>query len=342
MFKKFFYCIFFYFCLVVQNSVIATEQPFISIIVSAYNAESYLQETINSILRQTDDSWELILVNDGSTDDTFKIIQKAAKRSPKIRVINQENEGLSLARNHALKLVTGNYVWFVDADDFIRLDSIKILKKELSDKAYPDILSIYVQPFDNTGLLPLSFYNKFPKLLHNGTSSFNSCDLSCQQILSYPVTSGKNIYKLDFLKKNKIEFIPNLVFEDDVFFLTSLSYCAQVFQLPEMLYFKRRHAQSIVSNKPKYYDSTVKLPQLLYLNLKNYNEGIKQCVYNSYFEGIFSKWPNNLRFLPDLQNALDFIKNQPKLPFWVEKEKKLSAFIQVIQKKAVQPYKEKK
>lgn len=103
----------------------------ISIIVPAYNCENKIEKCIKSISRQTYDNLEIIIVNDGSTDNTALICQKLAHNDERIKVINQENQGVSMARNQGIKCATGEYIQFVDADDTIEPDMTATLVKTM-------------------------------------------------------------------------------------------------------------------------------------------------------------------------------------------------------------------
>lgn len=102
----------------------------ISIIVPAYNVENYIGRCLDSILDQTFRDLEILITDDGSTDDTGKIIDRYAEKDPRIRVIRQENRGLSGARNSALALATGDYIGFVDGDDYIAPDMYESMYRE--------------------------------------------------------------------------------------------------------------------------------------------------------------------------------------------------------------------
>ena len=91
----------------------------ISVIVPAYNAENYVSNCIESILRQSYSYFELILIDDGSIDNSLNICKEYEKRDPRIKVYTQPNSGPSTARNKGLKNITGTYITFVDSDDFI-------------------------------------------------------------------------------------------------------------------------------------------------------------------------------------------------------------------------------
>lgn len=103
----------------------------VSIIVPVYNAEMYLEECIESVLQQSFLNYEIILVDDGSTDSSGKICDTLIQRDNRIKVFHQENHGVSAARNLALSIVSGNYVIFLDADDYwLSTDCLKILFNE--------------------------------------------------------------------------------------------------------------------------------------------------------------------------------------------------------------------
>ena len=93
--------------------------PKVSVIVPVYNAEKYLQECVDSILRQTLADLELILVDDGSTDTSPALCDRYAEQDLRVRVIHQANAGSSAARNRGIEVATGEWIAFVDSDDFI-------------------------------------------------------------------------------------------------------------------------------------------------------------------------------------------------------------------------------
>lgn len=94
----------------------------ISVIIPAYNSQEYIKDAIESIMRQTLKDIEIILVDDGSTDDTFKICKDYSLMDKRIKVIHQENKGISGARNTGIDNATGEYISFVDSDDTIELN----------------------------------------------------------------------------------------------------------------------------------------------------------------------------------------------------------------------------
>lgn len=105
------------------------EVPLLSVIIPIYNVADYLAECLDSIINQTYKNLEIILVNDGSTDNSPEIIEEYKRKDPRIRVINKENGGLSSARNAGLDIMSGDYVIFVDSDDTLDITTIELNMK---------------------------------------------------------------------------------------------------------------------------------------------------------------------------------------------------------------------
>lgn len=107
------------------------QNPLISVIVPIYNSEKYLNNCINSIINQTYENLELILINDGSTDSSSEICNKWAKTDSRIKVLHNENSGASSARNSGIDISTGDYIAFVDSDDYLDSDMYESMLNEL-------------------------------------------------------------------------------------------------------------------------------------------------------------------------------------------------------------------
>ena len=110
----------------------------VSVIIPIYNVEKYLEDCINSILEQTFQNYEAILVDDGSTDKCGEICDEYAKKDSRIKVVHTENQGLSEARNTGILLAKGKYLAFVDSDDFVRNDFLQKLYEAI-EKSEADI-----------------------------------------------------------------------------------------------------------------------------------------------------------------------------------------------------------
>ena len=112
--------------------------PLVSIVIPAYNTAQYITQTIESLFRQTHKNIEVIVVDDGSTDDTLSVLQKYAAGDERVRVFTQENAGVSAARNHGIREARGDYLIFLDSDDWLEDDAIEILLD--TQRQYPDKL----------------------------------------------------------------------------------------------------------------------------------------------------------------------------------------------------------
>lgn len=178
----------------------------LSIIIPAYNVEQYIEECVESVLQQDLDNYEIIIVNDGSTDKTNEILEKY-KNITNIKIINQENKGLSGARNIGLKNCIGKYILFLDSDDFVEKNSIKKILNEIQH--------------NDLEVLAFNFwiyYNKdkyiLEKRLINKKSFSGEKYLKLNLVTkNYPM-SWLNIYNKEFLLKNKLFFKEGILHED--------------------------------------------------------------------------------------------------------------------------------
>jgi glycosyltransferase involved in cell wall biosynthesis len=111
----------------------------VSVIIAAYNYEKYIAETLQSIIAQTHQSWECIVVDDGSTDNTEKAVAEIAQKEPRIKYIYQANQGASAARNNGLKHASGDYIQFLDADDLLERKKLEVHVNFLNENRHVDI-----------------------------------------------------------------------------------------------------------------------------------------------------------------------------------------------------------
>lgn len=184
-------------------------QDLVTIIVPVYNGEKYIYECIESILNQTYKNIELIIVDDGSTDKTANIIDEISKRDIRIKVIHQQNGGVSSARNNGLSVCTGKYVSFVDADDYLSIEFIAYLK-ELIDKYNADI-SLVCQPrrFSEKTKGEVEADNDKDKNIKLWTGEEAAFQMLCYNIAIGP---WNKLIKSSLIKQNDICFNEKLSF----------------------------------------------------------------------------------------------------------------------------------
>lgn len=214
----------------------------VSVIVPVYNSEKYISECIESILNQTYENFELILINDGSQDSSGDICKKYENQDKRVLYICKENGGVSSARNMGIQYAKGEYVAFVDSDDILKSDMLKILMSGNSDFAmcgyelYDDISSTACEQF------------MCPTLC--GTMS----DLTnkIKNYISPPYLLGPcfKLFKKSIITENSIIFPPDLSYgEDAVFVLEYLAHCKTVSISSYIGYSYRKHGSESLSGK---------------------------------------------------------------------------------------------
>ena len=177
--------------------------PEFSIVVPIYNVEGYLKKCLDSILNQTFVDYEIILVNDGSTDQSLSIIEEYMSKYPDIKLINQENKGLSEARNSGLKEARGNYVLFVDSDDFIDKDLLLNLNDSIINN--PDLVRFQLRVVSD----------KTIDINEEAFDSLNGHD-AFKKIIKYRFVENAwaYLYSRKYLIDNGFLFKPNMYHED--------------------------------------------------------------------------------------------------------------------------------
>ena len=175
-----------------------------SIIIPVYNVEEYIDKCLDSVLNQTYDNFEVIIVNDGTLDNSQSIINKYVKKDKRFKSYKKENGGLSSARNYGVKYATGNYLLFIDSDDFIELDYLEKISRILKNNDI-EILKTNINICDING----KTVRKEMGLNRSGYVKFT--DLTQLEFID---SVGSYIYNLDFYKKNNFSFKDGLYHED--------------------------------------------------------------------------------------------------------------------------------
>jgi glycosyltransferase involved in cell wall biosynthesis len=183
----------------------------ISVVVPIYQVEDFLVKCIESIRNQTYKNLEIILVNDGSTDKCGEICEDYALKDNRIKVIHKENGGLSDARNAGLKVAKGDYVAFVDSDDYIEKNSYEVLIKEAIENNLDIVAANALLIKNNVESSPLMKKKSFNNEVMSGT------DYMCQSIQqnSFHVCAWLNLYKRSLLIDNALYFEKGLLHEDE-------------------------------------------------------------------------------------------------------------------------------
>lgn len=214
------------------------EKVLVSVIVPVYNIQDYLKKCVDSILNQDFENIEIIIVNDGSTDNSFNIINSNYSGNDKIRIINQENQGLSCSRNNGLKEAIGRYVAFIDGDDWIESNMIREMYcKAIKEDA--DVVCCRLQ------------YEKGDNRFVSGRDY--TTDLIENKDLLFNVFYGRNIqtsaaiklYRREWLIDNNIFFKPKAINEDAIFIVRVAYYANKIALINKPFYHAIERSNSI-------------------------------------------------------------------------------------------------
>ena len=269
----------------------------VSVIVPVYNTSQYIGRSLNSIISQDFDSFEIIVVDDGSTDNSLEIINQTFNDCEiPHKIIHQENAGVSVARNVALNEARGDYIVFVDGDDYISQNHLSNLYNGKTDFS----LTLYAKEYEDRRVNMDSFSQDLIS-----THDFIEMELNMQITFDF----FQLMYKADIIKKNNIEFTPGTVYgEDTEFAHKALNYGDEIAISNEITYFYIQHSDSAIktteyrrfdivkifeglaefyrkNNKPDFADliATSRIPRAIFGNMNFF-------FYNGYdFDEVLSK-----------------------------------------------------
>ena len=202
----------------------------VSVIVPVYNMEKYLEECMDSLVNQTLDDIEIIVINDGSNDNSLEILKKYKEKYPeKIKIIDQENGGISVARNNGIEIATGKYIGFVDSDDYIKYDMFEKLYKKI-DKTKSDIVVCDYEEYymsNNSYKYVSVVENIIKNNLYDDTSIINNIDYA----------PWNKLYKRELF--DNIRFPENVKYEDLSTILKTFLIAKKISTVKESLYIYR-------------------------------------------------------------------------------------------------------
>lgn len=252
------------------------KKPKISVLIPVYNAEKYLDACLDSVAKQTFQDIEIICLNDGSTDCCADILAVWAKKEPRLRVMAQKNQGLSITRNHLLKEANGEYVAFVDADD--KLDASYLQK--LYEAVLLNEAEVSVCFFDHISADGLTRTSpRLPKYYYLQPSQKPKERFRCG---FYNPTAPAKLFKREFLLRNNLTFLPGRKAEDVPFTVQAYLLASKVVYIKEALYLYRQgEISSISSNLNAMTVDMLRNLWELYFSLKD------KCLWG---EGVSYEW----------------------------------------------------
>lgn len=260
-----------------------SNKPVLSVVVPVYNVERYIEKCLLSILSQTVDTslYEIVVVNDGTPDDSMSIAERLLNDYTNVVIVNQENGGLSVARNTGLRAASGQYVWFVDSDDWVEEGAMaKVLNIAQQDKY--DIIVTLLQTYSEAdGTVKRWNYNKY--LIGTVTTGWQ-----------YFINEGRIaptqqfVFRKDFLDENNLTFLPGVLHEDGQFGFRAFYLAKDVYMLHDICYnYLLRNGGSIMS--------TIRMKNLYdlwknYQTLIDFEQKIVKTEHRRFWEGRLNTW----------------------------------------------------
>lgn len=205
----------------------------VSVIVPVYNVEKYISKCLNSLVNQTLEDIEIIIVNDGSKDSSIDIVKEYAKKYGNIKIYEKENGGLSDARNYGLQFATGKYIAFLDSDDYVDLNLYKRMYEKVKT--------------EDSDMVECNFYWVYDK--KNKKDIGQKYKGQKEMFEKARVVAWNKLYKKEVLDKAKVQFPKGLRYEDVEFFYKLIPYIESVSFVKEPLIYYVQRKQSIVNTQ---------------------------------------------------------------------------------------------
>lgn len=284
------------------------DKPLISVIVPIYNVEKYLRRCIDSLVGQTYPNLEIVLVNDGSPDNCGEICDKYAQKNKNIKVLHQKNQGVSAARNNGVKISQGEYISFVDPDDFIPINSISRLYEALEKYHAPLVAGKRLEIYEG-------------QEIHNGKLCEKELKTICYDTeealrkvcygTGISVVSWGKLYRRNLIVENP--YTEGIYYEDVALTYRIIAQCEKVVELQEVVYYYLQREDSIVhcSIQPKHIEDGMRAvkEELKFMEEKHpavVQAATYRCCFKvvEYIPRILKKNDQNLKYFKWLQKEL--------------------------------------
>lgn len=299
-----------------------------SIICPVYNAGKYLNVAIESVLLQSYIHWELILIDDGSTDDSGDICNDYAKRDQRIRVFHEKNQGVSAARNAGIEMARGNWILFLDSDDYFEKDALHILNNSILDKEVDMLIFNYYIDIDDVSykyIIQSVNYNGYDRDFIESRilpGMLNTCDLKKENQINVLPFVWNKAYKREILEKSEIFFNTKLkVWEDKIFWLLYMKNIKNVLFVDDGLYHYVQSKKERLSGK---YDSDIFENVVMIYNIMKDNFGtiynMDSNYSNEYYYNVIKKITERIADQNSYKDFYIIIKenlHNPQIEKWI-------------------------
>lgn len=271
-----------------------------SIVFPVYNVENYIGDCLKSLLSQSYPYFEIIAINDGSTDGSLFILESFAKIDSRVKVFSQNNIGLSATRNRGISLAVGHYIIFIDSDDLVSVNLLKYCVDSFINYNSDLVVFDHAEFKDETFDLVYD-----PKQLESGSMTTVEYLHKIQKISTAAwIPSCYYAFNLAFIRKVGIKFYEGIFHEDNLFTPLVLYYAVNISIIPKVLYFHRRRADSITTN-PKNLEKAIQDQFFIAEYLYDFSNSIKNrdrknlilLITAKRYRILIDRCKNNMKFL---------------------------------------------
>lgn len=222
----------------------------VSVIIPVYNVEQYLKKCLDSIVNQTLKEIEIIIVDDGSTDESGKIVDQYKEKYTNVVAIHQENKGPGAARNLGMSCAQGDYLYFMDSDDYLDINALKKLYQEAEQKNLDLILFSGKAFTEDRNLRDIVYRFRYLRTKHlNTTMSGKDGFILTHADGEYIISLCVRFYKRLYLKQINIEFNENIIHEDEDFGLLTLVMAEKIEIIEDIFFYRRIRKNSIMTTR---------------------------------------------------------------------------------------------
>ena len=215
----------------------------VSVLIPAYNVEKYLDKCVDSVLTQTYQNFEILIVNDGSADNTFECMKTLAAEDSRIKIFDSENRGQGYQRNRLMEKACGDYILFLDSDDYLEPYTLELALRRITEDDSDLVYFDWKYASDETGQI-----NYKNMELFFGKESLEEDD--CLLLLSIsPYFSVNRLYSKEFLVKNNIKYGEGYLYEDNPFIVATAFYAKKISIIHSPLYYVRISETSSTKTK---------------------------------------------------------------------------------------------
>lgn len=219
----------------------------ISVIIPVYNTETYVEEAVRSIMNQTLRDIEIIIINDGSTDNSLSIIEKLAREDSRIHYFSQANQGQSVARNIGIEKASGKYLYFMDSDDFLHEDALEQCYLK-SEELKTDFILFNAQVLNKENKFGISYDYKAPVLDETKVYSGREILSLLLDQKTYRCSPCIHFIRLETIQQFNISYFPGIIHEDELFSALLYLHSKRVAYINNV-FFQRRYRENSVMTK---------------------------------------------------------------------------------------------